>query len=225
MTRRHTLILLSTLSLSAIFNLTLAWWPRSPVPQAIAMAVSGPARSIAGQKPRRRIDRPASHTRNNEKKESAQPAIIGLAEASAFPLTPTDKISPEEIEVLGKLRSVKEKLDARAMALDVRQHAIEKSEAGMKKKIARLEAVLARAQDLIQQQQKLKNKKIKRLAAVYDSMKPAKAAPIISRMDLSTVIRMFAQMDKRKVGKILSFLPPEKAVHISQRIVRLNAGS
>ncbi len=227
MTRRYTLILLSILSLSAVFNLALVWWPRadeprvggllSPAPGVIAMALSGADQNAS--------DRNAAD-RNKGRKESLRsvPAIIGLAQAAAFPLTPTQQISPEEIKVLGKLRSVKEKLDAKALALDARQHAIEQAEAVMKKKVAGLEAVLARVQDVLQQQQKLKNKKIKRLAAVYDSMKPAKAAPIISRMDISTTISMLAQMDTKKVGKILAFLPPEKAVRISQRLVRLNTG-
>ncbi len=235
MTRRYTLILLSMLSLSVVFNLALTWWPHTyetrtirslpPVSQATVVPMRGVVRDISGGKILRRTDAspgPLSGGRTR----SLQPvsAMITSAEAAEFPLTPAQKVSPEEIEVLGKLRSVKDKLDERALALDAREHAIEQAEAVMKKKVVGLEAVLARVQDAIQQQQKLKNKKIKRLAAVYDSMKPAKAAPIISRMDISTVISMFAQMDARKVGKILAFLPPEKAVRISQRLVRLNAG-
>ncbi len=232
MTRRYTLILLSILSLSAVFNLALAWWPRadetraggllSPAPGATAMALSGADQNASDQNA---SDQNAAD-QNKGRKESprSMPAIIGLAEAAAFPLTSTQQINPEEIKVLGKLRSVKEKLDAKALALDARQHAIEQAEAVMKKKVVGLEAVLARVQDVLQQQQKLKNKKIKHLAAVYDSMKPAKAAPIISRMDISTAISMLAQMDTRKVGKILAFLSPEKAVRISQRLVRLNTG-
>ena len=66
----------------------------------------------------------------------------------------------------------------------------------------------------------IKNKKIKRLTAVYEGMKPDRAAPVISKMDLATVVRVFLLMDEKKVGKILSFLPPDKAVQISQALTR-----
>ena len=236
MTRRYILILLFTLTLSAAFNFSLVWRTSGhatrmagllpPVAQAATPSISGPVGSPAGRKSRRQVDKLASRARNDKKQPSSlTPAIIGSAEAASFPLTTTEKINPEELEVLSKLRAVKEKLDARAKALDVRQHAIEKAETDMKKKVAELEAMLAKNQDVLQQQKKIKNKKVKLLATVYSSMKPAKAAEVISRMDLSTVIKMFAQMDEKKVGKILSFLPPDKAVQISQKLVRLNAGS
>jgi len=236
MTRRYTLILLSTLTLAAVFNFSLAWRPSGhaaradgllpSVTQAATPPISGPVGSLAGRESRRRVDKLASHSRNDKKQRSSlTPAIIGSAEAAAFPLTPTEKTSPEELEVLSNLRTVKEKLDARAKALDARQHAMEKAETGMKKKLAKLEAMLAQNKDILQQQKKIKNKKVKLLATVYASMKPAKAAQVISKMDLSTVIKMFAQMDEKKVGKILSFLSPDKAVQISQKLIRLNAGS
>jgi len=51
-------------------------------------------------------------------------------------------------------------------------------------------------------------------------MKPDKAAPVIARMELTTVVKIFSLMDEKKVGKILSFLPAEKAVQISQALTR-----
>ena len=62
--------------------------------------------------------------------------------------------------------------------------------------------------------------KIKRLTAVYEGMKAESAAPVISQMELSTVVKMFLRMDEKQVGKILSFLPPEKAVTISQALTK-----
>lgn len=237
MTRRYILILLSTLSLSAVFNFIIAWQPQnhatpvdsllpSVTTQAIALPTSGALKKLASRESSQSVSKLTMLAQNTKNSLSPlTPTIITSAEAATFPLTPTEKISPEEIGVLGNLRSIKEKIDARSKALDIRQQAIEKAEADLRKKVEKLEVLLAQTQDVLQQQKKVKNKKIKLLANVYNSMKPDKAAPVISKMEVSTVIKMFVQMDEKKVGKILSFLPPEKAVQISQRLVRLRAGS
>jgi len=237
MTRRYMFILLSILTVSAVFNFMLAWQPEthtakidellpSVTMQAIASPVSGTDKTRIRRESHPQSAMPSAHAQYiGEKAPQLTPGIIASADAAEFPLTPTEKISPEEIEVLGKLRAMKDKMDARSKALDNRQHAIETAEADLKKKVVKLEGLLAQTQDLLQQQKKVKNKKVKRLADVYNSMKPNKTAPVIDKMKLSTVIEVFAQMDEKKVGKILSFLPPEKAVQISQRLVRLHPGS
>jgi flagellar motility protein MotE (MotC chaperone) len=129
-------------------------------------------------------------------------------------------VSQEEAEVLLNLRTIKENLDMRSKALDERQSSVEKAEEGMAARIKELESLVARMQDQLQQEQSFKSKKIKKLAAVYSSMKPEKAAPVVTRMELGTVVKMFARMDDKKVGKILSFLTPEKAVSITQALTR-----
>ncbi len=236
MTRRNIFILLSVLSLSAVFNVMLAWQPETHTAhkdgllpsvniQVLASPDANTHKTLARSHSHQPGKTPITHIQHKEKKISQlTPTIITAAEAAAFPLTPTEKISPEEIDVLSQLRVIKKKLDVRSKALDIRQHAIETAEADLKKKVAKLEVLLAQTQDVLQQQKKVKNKKVKMLADVYNSMKPDKTAPVIAKMKLSTVIDIFAQMDKKKVGKILSFLPPDKAVQISQRLVRLNAG-
>ncbi|PJC71423.1 MAG: hypothetical protein CO017_00105, partial [Zetaproteobacteria bacterium CG_4_8_14_3_um_filter_59_5] len=83
---------------------------------------------------------------------------------------------------------------------------------------ADLEELEARIKDMLAQEQSINNKKIKRLTAVYEGMKADKAAPVLAQMDLQTVVQMFSRMDEKQVGKILSFLPPEKAVKISQAL-------
>jgi flagellar motility protein MotE (MotC chaperone) len=164
----------------------------------------------------------ASQAGKSEMPEPAQEesVIIDSAEASVFSSSEIGKISQEEAEVLLNLRSIKENMDLRSKALDERQTSIEDAEEGIAKRIKELENLVARLQDQLQQEQKIKNKKIKKLAAVYSSMKPEKAAPVITRMELGTVVRMFTRMDDKKIGKILSFLPAEKAVSITQALTR-----
>ena len=217
MRRYNILIFLVILSISALFNVSMAWWPNawrysaaiseiSSTPEAQAAEVAGaPAQTSQGEMP---------------EAERETSIIIATAEASVFSGSIAGDVSQEEAEVLLNLRTIKEDLDLRSKALDERQSSIEKAEEGMAARIKELESLVARMQDQLQQEQSFKSKKIKKLAAVYSSMKPEKAAPVVTRMELGTVVKMFARMDDKKVGKILSFLSPEKAVSITQALTR-----
>ena len=71
---------------------------------------------------------------------------------------------------------------------------------------------------MLAEEQSIKDKKIKRLTAVYEGMKAERAAPVIAQMDLSIVVKIFSRMSEKQVGKILSFLQPKQAVVISQAL-------
>jgi len=125
-----------------------------------------------------------------------------------------------EDKTLTSLRRIRAELDQRSRKLDQRARALQKAEDKLKQRIAELEQLEASIQQRLADESKIKNKKIKRLTAVYEGMKPERAAPVIAKMDLATVVRIFLLMDEKKVGKILSFLPPDQAVAISQALTR-----
>jgi len=222
-------VLLTALSLAATINLGLAWHPGNGNMSAISkdfsarQAYAAPEKARTEKAPERksRSNQPVKpDLRINAKEKSGGTTLVGTAEASIFPGNPGDNLSREEIEALRGLRGVKKKLDARAKALDDRQQSIEKAEASIARRVGELEGLLAKIKDRLQQEKGIKSKKIKRLTAVYASMKPQKSAQVLSRMQLPIVVKMFSRMDEKKVGKILSFLPPKKAVRITQALTR-----
>ncbi|MDX8380667.1 MAG: hypothetical protein R8M14_00985 [Ghiorsea sp.] len=120
-------------------------------------------------------------------------------------------------------RGIQEKvalLDAKEAALNERETEVKDAEKRAANKIASLEALQVRIQNLLQQEESIKDKKIKRLTSVYEGMKADKAAPVIAQMDLKIVVKMFLRMNEKQVGKILSFLPPQQAVVISQALTK-----
>jgi len=144
-----------------------------------------------------------------------------IAEAHAASMMPESAhISDAERESLLNLRKIKNRLDKRSRELDKREQATVEMEKKAAEQIADLEELETRIQDMLAQEKSINNKKIKRLTAVYEGMKADKAAPVIARMDLLTVVKMFSRMDEKKVGKILSFLQPELAVKISQALTQ-----
>ncbi|MBL4775054.1 MAG: hypothetical protein JKY87_03230 [Mariprofundus sp.] len=144
--------------------------------------------------------------------------LIPSANAEASSSTASNSII--EDETLSTLRQLKNGLDQRAKTLDKREQTLQQAEQQLKRRITELEQLEASIQQRLLDESKIKSKKIKRLTAVYEGMKPERSAPVIARMELATVVKIFLLMDEKKVGKILSFLPPEKAVTISQALTR-----
>ncbi len=216
MKRQYALVLLILLSLSAVINIGLAWWPSDWYLPATAAQLTTPSAHAIEQQAK---DVQPDNNRD-ESMRIIESSLVGVAEASVFSGGPMGDLNPEDLDVLRNLRSIKTDLDTRAKALDARQESIEEAEAGITKRVDELEGILARIQDRLQQEESIKDKKIKKLTAVYSSMKAEKAAPVISRMELSTVVKMFTRMDEKTVGKILSFLPPEQAVKITQALTQ-----
>ncbi len=214
MIRRKMIILLIVLTASAIFNVGLSWWPENSPTSLIPEDISTPT-AQAAEKGGKAIEITAG---GDSTKDEA--AMIELAEASTYSNAASSKPSQEELEVYSDLRAIKEKLDERTKTLDERQKSIAEAETDIAKRIDELEVLRSQIQSRLDQEDSIKNKKIKRLTAVYSSMKPEKAALVITRLELDTIIKMFSRMDEKKVGKILSFLPPENAVTITQALSR-----
>jgi len=144
---------------------------------------------------------------------------IPSAEAAAsMPIAEESSSDANEMSDLSQLRQAREEIKQREKDLEERILAVKDGEDRAVKRIAQLEELEARIQDLLQQENSINDKKIKRLTSVYEGMKAEKAAPVIAQMELATVIKMFSRMDEKQVGKILSFLPPEQAVLISQAL-------
>jgi len=111
-------------------------------------------------------------------------------------------------------------LDAREKALTEREGEIVAAEERAKAKIKQLQDLESRIQALLDEEGSIKDKKIKRLTAVYEGMKAEKAAPVIAQMELEIVVKLFSRMNEKQVGKILSFMPPAQAVVISQALTK-----
>ncbi|MDX8406754.1 MAG: hypothetical protein R8L58_00050 [Mariprofundaceae bacterium] len=152
------------------------------------------------------------------------PQVINTAYAENIPRKAASESSanPDGIndDLLQNIRAQKEELQEKQRQLEAREKAITRAEEKLNIRITELQQLESSIQQRLQDEKNIKNKKIKRLTAVYEGMKPDRAAPVISKMDLATVVRVFLLMDEKKVGKILSYLPPDKAVQISQALTR-----
>lgn len=64
----------------------------------------------------------------------------------------------------------------------------------------------------------LKDEDLDRLSRVFGSMQPAKAAPVMLKMDNAAVAGILLSIEERTAAKILAAMPPEKAAEIARLI-------
>jgi len=201
------LLLLFALTALVLARTALSLWPEDKGSHHVVQ-VANAAVATPRVKPQTKKTAPAA----------SNPSLIAEAHASIMP--ESDPVSDAERESLLNLRNIKNQLDKRGKELDKREQAAVEMEKKAAERIADLEELETRIQDMLAQEKSINNKKIKRLTAVYEGMKADKAALVIARMDLLTVVKMFSRMNEKKVGKILSFLSPELAVKISQALTQ-----
>jgi len=73
------------------------------------------------------------------------------------------------------------------------------------------------------QMDEAESKNIKRLATVYEGMKPEKAATIIKEMDEETAVKLLTMMDGKSSGKVLESFEPTLAVKLSEKLKLLKS--
>jgi len=140
--------------------------------------------------------------------------------AASMPIDEEKQASPQDNPDASSLQAARDKMDRREKQLEERQTIAQEAESLASKRIEELTALETRIQDLLDQEKSINDKKIKRLTTVYEGMKADKAAPVIARMDMDIIVKMFSRMNEKQVGKILSFLPPKQAVVISEALTK-----
>ena len=113
----------------------------------------------------------------------------------------------------------------RAQDYEKRKHTLDKREADITMEQERinyqkdsLSTVKQQLDMLIGQKEGIKEERIKKLAKVYEGMRPEDAAPILSELDDLTIVNILLQMEDRRVSKILGQMSVDRATEISQRL-------
>ena len=67
----------------------------------------------------------------------------------------------------------------------------------------------------------MKDTKITHLVALYSSMEPARAAVIMDKLNMDTIVRILSNMKGKVAGQILAAMDPEKGATISERLGKM----
>ncbi|MCF8061222.1 MAG: hypothetical protein K9M82_01790 [Deltaproteobacteria bacterium] len=92
------------------------------------------------------------------------------------------------------------------------------------RKMAELEDIQANltafAKKLAEREKALNDTKVQHLVSLYQAMEPERAAAIMGKLDIPTVVRILGNMRGKNAGQILASMSPERGAAISEQLSR-----
>ncbi len=130
-------------------------------------------------------------------------------------------------DILSQQRDLAAALAAKKTELDNRENALRADEqrlVALRKDITEKIAILkAQEEKMAAQLDSTREEDIKRykeMAKVYESTPPAKAGPMMEKLDVKTAAGITMQMKKDKAGALWAYISPQKAVDITKEITK-----
>ena len=90
----------------------------------------------------------------------------------------------------------------------------------IEKRIAELEADRAAIEARIATWETQDGDRIKKLAKVYSAMPPARAAVLLSELELNLAVSVLAGMKQKNSAKVLAVIDSKRALVLSRRLAR-----
>jgi len=187
-------------------KLGLVLWSSGGIPAALALAAEGTAGRPAAGTAKPAEAKPA------DAKAGAPQAVQGGAAAE-----PAGK-GQEPRAMIEAIAHRQAELDAREHELTAREEHLKVYEQDVTAKIASLEEIEKRLQVRAKAATAAIDSAAESLAKVYGAMKPQDAAPILERLDESTVLTIFGRMKEKQIGEILPLMSKEKAIALTQAL-------
>ncbi|MDH3685675.1 MAG: hypothetical protein OEP95_05585 [Myxococcales bacterium] len=131
---------------------------------------------------------------------------------------PVAASEPGVTRLLQEIRARQAHLDRRERELDDRALQIEELEQLAAGRLAELEELGEKVEDRIAAWEESNGDSVGRLARIYASMEPERAAPILEQMGLELATQVVARMKHKDSASILSLISKERVLKISGRV-------
>jgi len=132
----------------------------------------------------------------------------------------------QEIPLDEKLRKKEKELQDREDRVKKREHELQLLQDKIDGRMSELNDLQTKllnfSKKLAQQEKALKDARMGHLVALYSAMDPGKAAAIMDKLNLKTVVRILKYMKGKNAGKIMAMMPPEKGATISEALSKSN---
>lgn len=110
-----------------------------------------------------------------------------------------------------RIQQEKEELLAMRQSVAVQEKVLEQGR-------SQLEAVIAKLETKQTEYVEERERSAEKLAKMYEAMKPAQAAPILSALELDIILDIMIRMKERPAAKILSYMDAGLAAQVSTRM-------
>ncbi len=124
----------------------------------------------------------------------------------------------QNLQLLKELKEREEKINAQEEELKQKEARISSLQESLDKRIEEMKSLRLQLEELIKLRADLSEKNIRQLVKVYENMKPAEAAQVISNVDRELAIQVLLRMKGKKAGKILGAMKPKTAILLSDEI-------
>jgi flagellar motility protein MotE (MotC chaperone) len=128
-----------------------------------------------------------------------------------------DRVAADLTEERDRVQTQKEGMLVLDQRLAVQKKILTDATAGLAKMIEEL----GRKQEAYDEE---RERSAKRLARMYEAMKPDRAAPILSTLEMDVVLEIMSRMKERPAAKILGQMDAGLAAEISARLSSKGAG-
>lgn len=131
-----------------------------------------------------------------------------------------DEISRFLMHLDKKLQQVKD----RTTILAKREAHLQSLENSIDDKLKKLDEEVTFFKQTIQKEKEIGQKRLDQLVEFYQKMTPKKAAPVFAQMDRDLVVALFKRIPKKQTMNILTLMPPQKSVELSEYFGRIRSG-
>jgi flagellar motility protein MotE (MotC chaperone) len=135
----------------------------------------------------------------------------GLPELSPEDYQASERVFQDLARERDRIQQEKEELLALKQSVAVQEQVLEQGKENLQNVIKKLEA---KQQEYVEEREN----SVTKLAKMYEAMKPAQAAPIMSALDLEIILDIMSRMKERQAAKILANMDAGLAAQVSTRM-------
>ena len=125
-----------------------------------------------------------------------------------------------ELELLQGLSARREELDKRTRELDLRESLLQAAEKRVAESLAEIKKVEERVTIAVKQREEERDKQLKSLVRVYETMKPPQAARIFEGLEMAILLGVVERMKEPKLALILAAMDPTKAKELTVELAK-----
>jgi flagellar motility protein MotE (MotC chaperone) len=129
----------------------------------------------------------------------------------------TSSVAQLTKEILEK----EQKVDAREAEIIKREDLLKINEETFAKKVLQLETDQKKIIGCVDEHNKSENRRIKQMVSVISSMKPAKAAEVLSVQDSHISVKILEQIDPQQASKIFNMMDKEVSARLQKQYLNM----
>ncbi len=128
------------------------------------------------------------------------------------------EIPPELEEMMAALRAREERVRQRESEVEAEQEILRRLSGELQQQLARMQDLRAEIAKLVETVRKQEEARLKKLVAIYEAMKPKKAAAIFNQLELDVLLKVIRRMRETKLAPILAAMDPGRAREVTARL-------